>query len=338
MNISVIYNQGGAGEFDAQQKYADEDTYKSAIQVERALARLGFKTELIEITMNTMDKINAIDSDLVYNICEWAGKDFKLGAEVISRLENRGLLYTGADAKSYTWSSDKLLMKKMFSKAKLPTPKCAIYEGKRISLADIPFPVIVKPSLEHCGIGIHQDSICKTKNEAIKKAKEEYKQYQQPILIEEYIEGREIHATMFKGSKCVILPPAEVLFKKKKGMKGIFSYESKWKDGTYECMYEDVRITKFNKQLKKKIYSLCQRAYDKMHCQGLIRIDMRMRDGELYILEINENPGLDEHPLYQMNHSIKAMGWNFDKMILETVKATLAANRATESKMERIFA
>ncbi len=328
MKVTVIYNQGSLFETNSEQQIADRDTYLSAKQVYDSLVRNGHTAVLYEMRPDNYEMISKIKTEVIFNLCEWSGRDYPLAIKVLEILETMNIPFTGTNKASMKWSADKVVMKGLFEKYKIPTPAYVIYKkspGNRpLKKSDsIPYPLLIKPALEHCGIGIHQSSIVPNYRELKKRVARLRDLYKQPILVEEYIEGREIQVTVINNGEIKILPPAEIIFSDKPGMKKIFSFESKWQNEREESNYEKTIVAKMDRRLKIKMMNLCKKIYTELNCVAYIRIDTRVRDGQIFVLEVNVDPGLDADPEYGMYASCIAEGWSFDGLVEEIVKAAL---------------
>ena len=153
------------------------------------------------------------------------------------------------------------------------------------------FPMIVKPAYEHCGIGITQDSIVKNESELRLKTQDLKMKYKQPVIAEEFIQGRELHVTVLeKNGRPWVLPPAEVIFEKPGA---VLSYEMKWNAKSPEYTQAHMEPAILNSNLKSQISKIAKTCYVKLGGRDYPRLDMRVRGSEVFVLEINNNPGLD---------------------------------------------
>ena len=126
--ITVLYNLPSGNNLD------DLDTQKSALEVAEGLKQAGYVTNLLGITTGEISKVKNIKADLVFNLVEWAGRDYVLGVEVIKNLEAAALPYTGSNAKGYELSCNKVLMKKQLDIVAIPTPKWQIIDNLKPTL------------------------------------------------------------------------------------------------------------------------------------------------------------------------------------------------------------
>jgi len=271
--ICVLYNKP-----ENINDESDLDTQNSAFKVAKQLADEGFVCEEVGIGLNEVDKVRNLVADLIFNLVEWTGNNIKQGTEVIKILEKRKIPFTGSGSRGFLLSSDKVWMKEEMVKNNIPTP------GQQ-------FPMIVKPAYEHCGIGITQKSIAKNEKDLRFMMHDLREKYNQPVIAEEFIEGRELHVTILeKNGRPWVLPPAEVVFEKPGA---VLSYEMKWNEKSPEYTQAHMEPAVLNSKLKTQISKLAQKCYLKLGGRDYPRLDMRIRGEEVFVLEINNNPGLD---------------------------------------------
>jgi len=295
--ITVLYNLPSGNNLD------DLDTQKSALEVAEGLKQAGYVTNLLGITTGEISKVKNIKADLVFNLVEWAGRDYVLGVEVIKNLEAAALPYTGSNAKGYELSCNKVLMKKQLDIVAIPTPKWQIIDNLKPTLPaggfkieNLEFPMIVKPTLEHSAIGISQASVCINELQLKEQVKKLLDIYNQPILVEQYLEGDEAQVTVLeKHGKPWVLPPAVFRYQTKPGYWPINTYEAKWDDthweGQMSAWTEDV-----DPKLIIEMQDLAKKCYLHLAGRSYPRIDMRINNDRVYVLEVNNNPGIDFDP------------------------------------------
>ncbi len=322
MNIKVIFSSGGKFNKNPDQQLADKDTYVAAKKISEALSNVGHSTELVKITPSQVNIVKKLETDVVFNLCEWSGKDYHLGVKVLKSLESKNTPYTGADSKSYDWCCNKVAMKKMFDTFKIPTPSWVEVnpsDNARTILQKIgalKYPLIVKPAYEHCAIGIDENSILKTQKDAIKKIKTLCASYNEPLLVEEFIYGREFNVTVFKNHRLHIFPPSEIVFPKVN--KGFLFFSNKWSEKSdYTVSIEQ------DKKIINKLKAISRRAFLRMGCKGYVRIDFRVAGDRFYILEVNVNPSIDPHPEYALTASTEAKGWSFERLVHEITTSAI---------------
>ena len=324
MNIKVIYSLGGAVEKGSEQKVADRETVKTAKKIAQALKSSGNSVKLVKVTPSDIPSVGKLKADVIFNLCEWSGRDSQLGVEVLKNLEKAKVNYTGADSKSYFWDCDKSLMKKMFDKKGILTPKWITVlpdEAKFEILKKIKklkFPLFAKPAYEHCAIGIDRKSVLKNEKDAITRINLIIKKYKQPAIVEEYIDGREFTLTVVKTEKVNVFPAAEEIFISENGGERYMSFNAKWSLGeTFSSV-----ILK-DEKLTKKLQDVASNVFLKMGCRGYVRIDTRLRGDKIYVLEVNVNPSLLPEDNYGLTVATEYAGWDFKKLVSEIAHSAL---------------
>jgi D-alanine-D-alanine ligase len=320
MKVTVLYNYP-----ESLESESDADTEKSAREVASGLAECGYEVQLMGISKNSIELISEIKSDVVFNLIEWTGKSYPYGVKAIRRLEKTGIPFTGSDSAGFRLSSDKLIMKKKMMRLNILTPKYEIFEtGNEEIQADLSFPVIVKPAYEHCGAGLSQKSVVENTEDLKKIVGEMVEKFSQPVIAEEYIDGREVHVTMLeKAGRPVVLPPAEVVFKNEVGYRKILSYDCKWKEDSWEYQMARIVLAEFPEEVMKKIRNVAIRCYRELGGRDYPRVDMRIRNSEVYVLEINNNPGIDYDTDSGIGFSSRAANITFPELLKHIVEGAM---------------
>ncbi|SRR3989344_1984510 len=315
LKVTVLYNLPEKG--DA----SDLDTQKSAMSVVEGLKK-NYDVKIFGINKDDINDLKNLKTDFVFNLVEWAGKESELGVKVIEELEKTGFPYSGSDAKGYYLSCMKNIMKEEMDKQSILTPKWFVVERlDNFPVFQLRFPVILKPVAEHCGIGIGQDSVALDDEELKVKVGKMLGKYQEPVLVEEFIDGRELHVTVLeKDGQPWVLPPAEVVFEKKAGWKPILSYEGKWDEKSAEYKMSHMELAGLNLKVKDQILNTADECYRKLGGRDYPRIDMRIRGVEVFVLEINNNPGIDYDIESGIGMSARAVGLSWEDLLRHIVE------------------
>ncbi len=325
---TVIYSAESPTRIDNFSAIADEDTVSSAKIVAGALSKLGFVTKLKLIKPNEMEEVGGIKSDLVFNLCEWAGLDYKLGVRVAQILEENEITFTGGSSENLLWCCEKQFMKKLFDKFDIPSANWCVYEGGKLNLPDnFRLPAVVKPAWEHCAIGIDQTSVIADPVALPGKVKAMYEHYSQPILVEEFIGGNEYQVTVLgKKGEPWVLPLAEIVYRKTKGYKPILTFSSKWFEDSPEANLSDIRIYKEEKKFEMLVSEIAKRTFLQLDCRDYVRLDVREEKGIPYVLEVNVNPGIGWEEDYGMAMSARNLGMSFEDLISVIVDSAFYRN------------
>lgn len=192
-----------------------------------------------------------------------------------------GIRYTGPDSLGCAVAMDKGFTKEIFLQAGIDTPKgAALYRfsaDRSLATLGLSLPVVVKPCSGGSSIGVY-----------IVNTEEEYSQaleksfcYEDEVIVEEYIRGREFACGIISGKA---LPPIEIIPKT-----GFFDYANKYQDGATE----EVCPADIPKETAARMMKLTERAFHALKLNVYSRADFLLdNQGNLYCLEMNTLPGM----------------------------------------------
>lgn len=207
---------------------------------------------------------------------------------------------------------NKLLQRKIYEQVGLSVPKYQVIQG-RLEPPSLSYPVVVKPNTQGSSVGV---SICRNAEE-YKKGVNEALKYDQTVLVEEYIKGREITVGVVgEGEETYALPVIEIIPKKE-----FFNYQAKY-NGTTEEIVPAPLPPEISKNAQESAI-LCHKT---LGCSGVTRIDMILDDKgkngfKNYILEINTIPGFTKESL--IPKAAKAAGIKFEELVEKIIKIAL---------------
>ena len=161
--------------------------------------------------------------------------------------------------------------------------------------------MIVKPNSEDGSLGIGMNAVVFDKAELQRRVTEVIQRYEQPALIEEYIEGREFNIAIYDSSEPRALPVSEIDFSgMPEGTPHICSYEAKWHEESLLFLRTPpVCPARIDGALVARLQKTALDAFLVMGCRDYARIDFRIADnGEIYILEVNPNPDISQSAGY----------------------------------------
>jgi D-alanine-D-alanine ligase len=229
-------------------------------------------------------------SHIVFNWCEGIpGIDHSEHLAALW-LEELGFTYTGADARTLEISQDKHLVKKILERSGVPVPRWRIYTRPEAAGWDC-FPAIVKAAREHCSEGITPQSVVTTPEELRDRIMFIVDSYRQPAMVEDFIDGREFHVSMWGNGAVDMLPPAEMDFSEFKDLHDrLCTHDSKCVPGSLH--YEKIRTllpAPLDDVQTLELERVCAAAYSAVGCRDYGRLDVRVRGGVFYVLDVNPN-------------------------------------------------
>ena len=292
-NIPVIllYNVNS----DWTQEEKDEVITVSS-QLGHALIEEGHPTVFVPIFNDNieshLDTFNPLEH-MVFNWCESLPGTNNGEWLVAKRMEILGFVFTGAGSNALALSQDKCRVKIILDQKDIPTPMWQIFNLAEPRSWDR-FPAIVKPVNEHCSEGITPDSVVLTPMELKRRISYILDKYRQPALVEDFVDGREFHVTLWGNEHLEMLPPAEMDFSFFSDLKDrLCTYESKSIPGSDH--YEKIETLLPAPLSKKEIQALeqvCKAAYRALGCRDYARLDVRYQNNVFFILDVNPNPDI----------------------------------------------
>lgn len=215
-------------------------------------------------------------ADIVYMALH--GADGENG-KVQAAFDLLGIRYTGSGCVGSAVAMDKGLSKKIFLEAGIPTPKgFSVRKGQSGALPeDMAYPIVVKPCCGGSSVGVSMVQSAEEYEAALQTAF----RYEDEVVVEECIKGREFSAGVLGGES---LPIIEIIPKA-----GFYDYETKYQPG----MAMDVCPAELSEEKTKEMQNFAKRVYDELKLEVYGRIDFLMdADGNLFCLEANTLPGM----------------------------------------------
>ena len=196
-------------------------------------------------------------------------------------------------------------------------------------LPHLRFPLILKPSHEGSSMGINWDNVVRDEASMRRKLGEMLRVYDQPILIEAFIDGREFSVGVLgnygPGEEPLVLPIFEMDFSRlPKELGNVLGQKVKTAFDTYRNY---ICPAKISEELRLRLEDISLRAYRALNCKDFARLDYRMdKGGEIYFLEINPLPGIDydttrEDGLSFYPFMVYALDKDFDWMVGQLIES-----------------
>ena len=334
LNITVIYDRWEEAEDQTGAAAVDKpltrtlDKKEVEDEVAEALGKLGHQATLhvLDGSIKSLHALSRIDSDLVFNLAEsFAGNDTAdyCIAAYLELIEKR---FTGSGSHGLLYAQDKGVAKKILEFHGIHTPVFArSYRGRLDFSHDLEFPVIVKPAREDGSIGIEFNAVVSSIRELMERIDWLHANFDSPVLIEEYVEGREMYVGILGNDNPQALPVVELdLSKLPEGRPRIAGAEVKWAKGT--GAYRDTKSVipdDLSEDTVSQLQTTALATYQALELRDYARIDMRLRpDGRVAVIEANPNPWLASKAEFAM--AARKAGRTYTQLIEEIVDIALA--------------
>ena len=293
-NIKVIYN-GSDDDVLEDVKVTYEETFYGANKIYETLSTKYPNVQLVLIRKESIAEQLAEfeEGSLVFNYCEWTGNNIKDELELLKEVEARNFPYTGCSYDEHGLLLDKTIMKNEIKKRGFDNLNY-IFADENTDVSELnglSFPVIIKPTLEHCSIGLDDDSVAFDAQTALDKAKSVSKKYQQKVMVEEFANGNEYQAFVFETEKGLETLPVYETRYKASDKPVLVTFEDNWTDSHIDEKVERIGILQ-DQEKDQAIRLLATKLFASFGGKGYVRVDFRERDGKLYVLELNPNPSI----------------------------------------------
>ncbi len=268
-------------------------TLRAAGHDVRALGVLDSLVELREL-------IAEWEPDIVFNLLEEFDGIVSYDQHVIAFLELLRQPYTGCNPRGLLISRDKVLCKQVFAFHRIPTPQFQVFRrGERLRIPKrLRYPLFVKSSTDDASLGIAQASIVEDAARLKERIEFVLEQNKSDVLVEEYIEGRELYAGVLGNERLTRLPVWELDFGTMPSHQAsIATRKVKW-DLDYRRRYGigSRQASDLPPGVEAQLDRLSRRIYRALGLSGFARMDFRVRaDGSVFVLEANANPHLAAH-------------------------------------------
>lgn len=224
-------------------------------------------------------------------------------------LETIGIPYSGCGVLPSAICMNKGLTKRIVKTVGVDTAKWlivkAVEEIDYKKIRELQYPVFIKPNKGGSSVATF---LVRSEDE-VEKAVREGLKYDNEIMIEEYINGEEITSFVLNGK---VFPTVKIKSKNSE----FFDYDSKYGENGAE---EEVVL--LEEKLQEKINNISKKVWDILGCNSYSRIDMIVREGVPYLLEVNTLPGMTKQSL--IPKSAKVRGLEFSELLDKIIECSL---------------
>jgi len=290
-----------------------EVSLRSGKAVYDALQGKDFQTTLIDVDRDIMQKLKEVNPDVAFIALH--GRYGEDGC-IQGVLEMLNIPYTGPGVMASSIAMNKIMTKKLLAFEGIPTPGFIVLngnEGTAASLAEnilskLQPPLVIKAANQGSSIGVY----FAFNNTDVISGLEECLKYDQEILVEQYVKGRELTVSIIGSSNPVALPTLEIL-----SSSGVYDYHAKYTAGASSHFVADLP-----EETDARIKELAVKTYQAVGCTGLSRVDFLLDEtGQPFVLEVNTSPGMTATSLFP--DAAKAMGLSFPDLIEKLINFAL---------------
>ncbi len=242
-----------------------------------------------------INKINGYAPDVIFNFVESVEGIASYEYCMAGLFELLGYSYTGNYPSCLGNCLNKDRTKKILRSYGINTPASLSLEYKEEinpKTFKLNFPVIIKLMREDASIGISEFSVVNNFSSLKKQLGFLFRTYKQDVIIEEYIDGRELNVAILGDT---VLPISEIRFDGlPKGLPRIVTYDGKWMaDSVYFDNTKPVCPAKLDRKTKASVEKTALAAFKAINCRDYARVDIRLDKKKIpYVIEVNPNPDI----------------------------------------------
>jgi D-alanine-D-alanine ligase len=302
-------------------------------QLSGALHALGHEAQSVVVDREIDALVAALRRhapDLVFNLAESFRGKSALESNVAALLNLLDYRYTGSSPAGLLVAGDKSLTKKVLRFHGIKTPEFAtLYRGAVDWAGDLSFPVIVKPPQEDASLGITSASVVREIKDLFARIDELQSEYQTPVLVEQFIEGREFYVGVLGNANPEALPVIELDFSSFPADRPrIASWNAKWGEdgagsGAEFAGTQSIFPNNLADELVDRMRQVAVESFNALRLRDYGRIDLRVADsGEIYVIEVNPNCYLERES--EFSRAAKQHGLDYDALIARIVDLATA--------------
>lgn len=310
MRITIAYNL----RMDDEEATAELLTKADINRISSAINSLQHTVTEVEVSgkpSGVIERLIESEPDLIFNLAEGTIGSSR-EAFYPGLYEQMGIPFTGGNASLLHLNLDKHLAKTVLASHGISIPKGILITEKEQSLPDnLQYPLIIKPNSEGSSKGITQDSVVESHDQAQKRISKLLEHYPAGLIVEEFIEGRELSIPFLESFPGRLLDIVEHTFDMAKiaGKYNVYDYDMK-QGGEAAKSVNVVCPADLTAQEKTAVLEMARSIFNIMSCPDFGRVDIRLHtNGKPYFIELNPLPSL--HPNASLVTAAKSRGLEF---------------------------
>jgi D-alanine-D-alanine ligase len=309
------------GNYKLQQKFAGkgnvkDETAKEVAHHRDALLDVGYDVEVIQWDSNFIRNVKRAQVSLVFNVSSLVEAAI---------LEESGIPFVGSGTTGIKLAADKSVAKRLWQQVNIPTSAFVVLRSlddcrNFISDPSIPYPLFIKPVAGRGSAGINKDSFIQNGKQLLKAYKKLARTIGQPVLVERYLQGREITIGVIGNKKHIrILPPLEIKYND--GGK-FLTFNKKEADSDRFSCPADIAPNE-----RRKLQDFVAKAFRTIQLRDFARFDTKLTDEGFMLIEANSFAGLmctpKEKPHSYIGFMARAENHGGKELIKEIVDTAL---------------
>lgn len=307
---------------------ADKHMENIVNSITRALKNGGHEVVPVPANVDMLRTIVDIgDIDIIF--CHYEPmENLHLQGNVFAALELLGIPIVGSGMFNQALALSKETTKVILRSFGLPTTKSQVFMSEDEELNEelkSAFPLFVKPESEAQSVGVHNDSCVENEEQLRKTLKRIFSEINPPILVEEFLPGREFTVGVLEEEPLLALPVLELKFTKDSPV-NYRSIETKLEKTLIKEVPADIP-----EELAKEMQDIAIKAFKALRADVYARVDIRLdKEGRPQVIEFNTMPGLEEGKSF-FEDAANVAGIDYDTLINKMVD--IAFNKRRDEKI-----
>jgi D-alanine-D-alanine ligase len=332
VSIFSVYNGKPVGDKNPLNDLSEKGFKKEISRIRESLKKYYSSVRALAIdrdVQKTIKKITAYKPDAIFNFVESVEGIASYEYCMAGLFELLGYQYTGNIPSCLGNCLNKSRTKNILRSLGISTPSSiTVKKSEKVTAKNIKltYPLILKLLNEDASIGISEFSVVKDFRSLNKHLNFLQKTYKQDVIIEEYIEGRELNVAVLGRT---VLPVSEIIFKGLPDkLPKIVTYDGKWMQDSLYFKYTNPKCpARLNKRLLKKVEEIALAAFDAMNCRDYARVDLRLdKNNKPFVIEVNPNPDISMDSGFA--RAAKASGIEYPELLFRISQLALLRKKS----------
>jgi len=336
VSVFSVYNGKRDDENAMTNDLSENNFVRELEKVEHSLLKNFTEVKSLAVDRNVqqvISSINKFNPNIIYNFVESVEGISSYEYCMAGLFELLGVEITGCSPITLGNCLNKARAKAILKSRGILTPEYrTLKKTKRFTEKEIKlrYPMILKLMNEDASIGISEFSVVKNYTELRKQFSFLVETYSQDIILEEFIQGRELNVAVLGGK---VLPVSEINFGGlPEEFPNIVTYDGKWTEGSVYYNYtKPVCPAVLPARIKKNIQTIALASYDALNCRDYARVDIRLsNDGVPYVIEVNPNPDISSDSGFA--RAAAADGLSYDDLLYTIANFALIRKKKNDSQ------
>ncbi len=322
-SLFPIYNGKPSLQIDPVEDLSETSFLKEIRKIKKGLEFYFTNVKTLAISHDVRSYVNKIakySPDAIFNCVESVEGVAAFEAYTAGLYELLNINYTGNIPSCLSNCLNKERTKLILRAHNINTPASITISSKAklpVEPLQLNFPVIVKLLNEDASIGISEFSVVQNMSDLNKRLTFLFATYKQDVIIEEYIDGRELNVAIL-GNRT--LPISEIEFDGlPEELPRIVTYEGKWMASSIYYRHTKPRCpAKLKSKTQKKVEAIALNTFNALNCRDYARVDIRLDKNETpFVIEVNPNPDISTDSGFA--RAAKAVGLTYSELIKSIV-------------------